>query len=149
MKLRPVADILERSNAGGGSSLRFMAQPFNDEEARMIADRSRSYREEDENWKRAYGVQVPDDYRRFLRELATYIARKKSVYARSSEFFDEAFEHYPISVRVLQDWRTKGRDFGYISVAGCQDFGLAAANGQDTCIYFLHQQKLKLLATIG
>lgn len=146
MKLQILTDIADRSNAAGGSTVRVLAQRFTEDEARRISDRSCSYREEDHRWKNAYGVQVPDEYRRFLRELVTYLARKKAIYARSSDFFEEGFETYHISTRVLQDWRSKGRDCGYISVAGCQEFGALPANGQDICIYFLGEQKLKLLA---
>lgn len=147
MKLQIPRDIADRSNVAGGSAVRLLARTFTDEEARKIADRSCSYREEDSRWSRAYGVQVPDEYRRFLRQLVTYLARNKAIYARSSDFFGEGFQTYHISVRVLQDWRAKGRDCGYISVAGCQEFGALPANGQDTCIYFLGEQKRKLVAT--
>ncbi|MGO6690736.1 hypothetical protein ACCS54_07210 [Rhizobium johnstonii] len=159
MKLfQPVFDIVERSNAAGGSSVRTQAQPFTRDEARDISGRSGSYREEDERWWAAYGVHVPDEFRRFLRELVTHIANKGSTYARSSDFFDNRFSFLLdkrdvlskvclFSPRVLRDWRSRGSELGYLSVASCQDFGAKPSNGMDSCLFFCGDQKQQLLKT--
>lgn len=159
MKLfQPMLDIVERSNAAGGSSVRTEARTFSREDAQRISDRTSSYREEDKRWWAAYGVYVPDEFRRFLRELVTHIATRKTTYARSSDFFgssftlfadkqDNASKVYVIAPRVLRDWRSRGNEFGYFSVASCQAFGAKPANGFDLCLFFYPDQKEQLLKT--
>lgn len=148
MKLEPFRLIAgELSNASGGTILspKDRAQTFSQEESQRISNRSSSYLEEDERWCEAYGVHVPDEYRRFLRELASFVALKKAKCARSSEFFESRFRRYIVAPRVLQTWRAKGHEYGYVSFASCQEFGLSASNGHDTCMYFDYEQKRLLL----
>ena len=131
-KLEITRDIVERSGAADGSTA-ISPTVVTMEEGDKILLRPSLYDVEDARWEAAYGVQVPDEMRRFLIALGFYNSRNPGkTYAMASIFFRKGFRNYQISDRVLRDWRTKASELGYISV-------------KESRIYFNRLQKHRLL----